>query len=120
MESSPQALHPRGGQDETTARGQEAPTRPTKPTAPTAPTAPTDAQPPLARQIAQLWERHLGSGGIGVDDDFFTRGGNSLIGIKIIEQVAQEYGVQLSVRDFYLAQTPARVAGLIEAGRAAA
>ncbi|MEU8465521.1 phosphopantetheine-binding protein [Streptomyces sp. NPDC029003] len=111
MESSPQALHPRGGQDETTARGQQAPTTPT---------TPTDTQPPLARQIAQLWERHLGSGGIGVDDDFFTRGGNSLIGIKIIEQVAQEYGVQLSVRDFYLAQTPARVAALIEAGRAAA
>ncbi|MFG2622731.1 phosphopantetheine-binding protein [Streptomyces sp. NPDC048507] len=105
MESSPQALHPRGGQDETDARPQQ---------------APADTPQPLAQRIAGLWERHLGSEGIGVDDDFFTRGGNSLIGIKIIEQVAQEYGVQLSVRDFYLAQTPARVAALIEAGRAAA
>jgi acyl carrier protein len=53
-----------------------------------------------------------------VDDDFFAVGGNSLIGIKIIDRVARDYGVELSVRDFYLAQTPARVAELIEQGRA--
>lgn len=55
---------------------------------------------------------------VGRDDDFFALGGNSLTGIKIIERVAQDYGVQLSVRDFYLAQTPARVAELIERERA--
>ncbi|MFD8981336.1 phosphopantetheine-binding protein [Streptomyces sp. NPDC059564] len=73
----------------------------------------------LAQEIAELWRQHLNSGEIGVDDDFFGRGGNSLSGIKIIEQVSEDYGVKLSVRDFYLAQTPARVAELIERGRAA-
>ncbi|MET9608858.1 phosphopantetheine-binding protein [Streptomyces sp. NPDC006512] len=104
MESSPQVLHPRGGQDETSQRQD----------------APPGAPVPLAQEIAELWGEFLTSGEVGVDDDFFVRGGNSLIGIKIIERVAQDYGVKLSVRDFYLAQTPARVAELIEQGRAAA
>ncbi|WP_328973716.1 phosphopantetheine-binding protein [Streptomyces sp. NBC_00239] len=74
----------------------------------------------LAQDIAELWGEFLADGKVGVEDDFFVLGGNSLTGIKIIERVAQDYGVQLSVRDFYLAQTPARVAELIEQGRAAA
>ncbi|WP_353947391.1 phosphopantetheine-binding protein (plasmid) [Streptomyces sp. HUAS MG91] len=74
----------------------------------------------LGHDIAKLWAQHLECAEVGVDDDFFTLGGNSLSGIKIIDQVAEEYGVRLSVRDFYLAQTPARVAALVEQGRAAA
>lgn len=71
----------------------------------------------LVREVAALWGEHLGGREVGPDDDFFALGGNSLTGIKIIDLVAQEYGVQLSVRDFYLAQTPTRVAELIEQGR---
>ncbi|MEV7729933.1 phosphopantetheine-binding protein [Streptomyces sp. NPDC087917] len=74
----------------------------------------------LAQEVADMWGEFLGNGKVGVDDDFFELGGNSLTGIKIIDQVSQDYGVQLSVRAFYLAQTPARVAELIEQGRAAA
>ncbi|MEG3631614.1 phosphopantetheine-binding protein [Streptomyces poriticola] len=68
-------------------------------------------------EINALWGEHLGCE-VGADDDFFALGGNSLIGIRIIERLVQQYGVELSVRDFYLAQTPARVAELIEQGRA--
>ncbi|MEU3597319.1 phosphopantetheine-binding protein [Streptomyces sp. NPDC006798] len=71
----------------------------------------------LAQEMAALWGEYLDNREVGPDDDFFALGGNSLIGIKIIERVTQEYGVELSVRDFYLAQTPARVAALIERGR---
>ncbi|MFJ4467369.1 phosphopantetheine-binding protein [Streptomyces sp. NPDC089424] len=70
------------------------------------------------REISQMWGEYLDGREVGADDDFFALGGNSLTGIKIIDRVARDYGVQLSVRDFYLAQTPARVAGLIEKGRA--
>ncbi|MEU5958568.1 phosphopantetheine-binding protein [Streptomyces sp. NPDC047525] len=65
-------------------------------------------------EISGLWGEYLSCDTVGSDDDFFALGGNSLIGIKIIERVSQEYGVELSVRAFYLAQTPARVAELIE------
>lgn len=72
----------------------------------------------LANEISALWGEYLDGCEVGVDDDFFTIGGNSLIGMRIIDRVIQDYGVELSVRDFYLAQTPARVAELIEQGRA--
>ncbi|KIF01772.1 hypothetical protein PL81_33725 [Streptomyces sp. RSD-27] len=74
----------------------------------------------LGQEIAALWGAHLGGREVGVEDDFFAIGGNSLSGIKIIEQVSEQYGVQLSVRDFYLAQTPARVAELVERARTGA
>ena len=104
MESSPQVVHQRGGQNGT----------------PEPRTEPPGAPAPLVQEISALWGAHLGGREVGPDDDFFALGGNSLSGIKIIERVAEDYGVRLSVRDFYLAQTPARVAELIEQGRAAA
>lgn len=97
MESWPR-VHQRGGQDEASA--------------------PQGAPVSLVREISALWGEHLDGCEVGADDDFFELGGNSLIGIKIIDRVTQEYGVELSVRAFYLAQTPARVAELIEQGRA--
>lgn len=102
MESSPQVIHRRGGQDETS-----------EPQA-----ASSGAPESLVKEVSALWEEYLDCAEVRAEDDFFVLGGNSLAGIKIIERVAQDYGVQLSVRDFYLAQTPARVAELIERGRA--
>ncbi|MEU1056783.1 phosphopantetheine-binding protein [Streptomyces sp. NPDC005876] len=78
---------------------------------------PPSAPESLVRDIAALWGEYLDPAEIGPDDDFFALGGNSLIGIKIIDRVAQDHGVELSVRDFYLAQTPARVAALVERER---
>ncbi|WP_227025812.1 phosphopantetheine-binding protein [Streptomyces fodineus] len=72
----------------------------------------------LVHEIAALWREYLDGCEVGADDDFFALGGNSLIGIRIIDRVARDYGVELSVRAFYLAQTPARVAELIARGRA--
>lgn len=71
----------------------------------------------LVQEVSALWEEYLNGRAVGADDDFFEVGGNSLIGIKIIDRMSRDYGVELSVRAFYLAQTPARVAELIEQGR---
>ncbi|WP_123970986.1 phosphopantetheine-binding protein [Streptomyces sp. TLI_185] len=101
MASLPQ-VHQRGGQDEA-SEGQA---------------APSSAPVSLVQEISALWEECLGGREVGAEDDFFTLGGNSLVGINIIERVLQDYGVKLSVRDFYLAGTPAMVAELIEQGRA--
>lgn len=80
--------------------------------------APSNAPVSLVQEISALWEECLSGRPVGAEDDFFALGGNSLAGIKIIERVVQDYGVRLSVRDFYLAGTPTRVAELIEQGRA--
>ncbi|MCL6672182.1 MULTISPECIES: phosphopantetheine-binding protein [Streptomyces] len=79
--------------------------------------APSDASVSLAHEISVLWGEYLDGREVGADDDFFALGGNSLIGIKIIDRMLRDYGVELSVRDFYVAQTPARVAELIAQGR---
>jgi acyl carrier protein len=79
-----------------------------------------DRRDVLGQEIADLWAEYLTGDEVGPDDDFFALGGSSLAGIKIIDRLAQEYGVRLSVRAFYLAQTPARVAELIDQGRAGA
>lgn len=81
-------------------------------------TAPSAVPLSLVREVSALWGEHFDGCEVGADDDFFELGGNSLIGIKIIDRVCRDYGVELSVRAFYLAQTPARVAELIEQGRA--
>lgn len=80
--------------------------------------ASSNAPVSLVQEIAALWGECLGGREVGAQDDFFALGGNSLTGIKIIERVTQDHGVRLSVRDFYLAGTPTRVAELIEQGRA--
>ncbi|WP_424643430.1 phosphopantetheine-binding protein [Embleya sp. AB8] len=80
--------------------------------------APSSTPGSLINEISALWGEYLDGREVGADDDFFAIGGNSLIGIKIIDRVSRDYGVDLSVRAFYLAQTPARVAELIEQGRA--
>ena len=72
----------------------------------------------FVQEVSAIWAECLGSPEVGADDDFFALGGNSLTGIKIIDRIAQDYGVEVSVRDFYLARVPARVAELIERGRA--
>lgn len=100
MESWPRVPQ-RGGQEE----------------APERQAAPSGAPASLVREISALWGEHLDGQEVGPDDDFFALGGNSLTGIKIIDRVSQDYGVELSVRAFYLAQTPARVAELIERER---
>ncbi|WP_199551428.1 acyl carrier protein [Streptomyces sp. N35] len=79
----------------------------------------SSAQASLVDEVAQLWAEFFTGREVGPEDDFFALGGNSMTGIKIIDRVAEDYGVQLSVRDFYLAQTPSRVAELIEQGRSA-
>lgn len=74
----------------------------------------------LVQEISEMWTDFLDGRKVEAGDSFFEIGGNSLIGIRILDRLSQTYGVQLSVRDFYLAQTPARVAELIELGKARA
>lgn len=81
-------------------------------------TEPSSASAALVEEITALWGEYLNGGEVGAEDDFFALGGNSLTGIKIIDRVSQDYGVALSVRAFYLARTPARVAELVEQERA--
>ena len=53
------------------------------------------AQPTQAK-LASIWGETLGVAGVGADDNFFALGGDSLLAIRLIHRVNQEFGTQLS------------------------
>lgn len=50
---------------------------------------------PLETRLVQIWEEIFGFGPIGIRDDFFLMGGDSLLGIRLLMRVEQECGVRL-------------------------
>lgn len=65
------------------------------------------------RLVAEAWQLLLDLDSIGVDDDFFELGGNSLIAVAIIAELADLSGVQLKPRHLYQHSTVAELAGLL-------
>ncbi|MFJ4559868.1 non-ribosomal peptide synthetase [Streptomyces massasporeus] len=70
---------------------------------------------PLSRELASLWQEVLGVEGIGVDDDFFQLGGNSLLAVRIVEQVNSAHGIDMTMRRFYLDPTVTGLAATVAA-----
>jgi amino acid adenylation domain-containing protein len=56
---------------------------------------------PLEEQIASTWAQVLGRERVGLQDDFFDLGGDSLLSVQILSALRQRYGVRISVRDFF-------------------
>ena len=52
---------------------------------------------------------------VGVEDDFFALGGDSLSAMRLVGRVCNALGVALSLRDFYSASTVGELASLIQA-----
>ena len=53
----------------------------------------------LQRSLAALWEEHLGVRPIGVHDDFFDLGGDSLLAVKMIAAVDDRLGLKMTGAD---------------------
>lgn len=60
-------------------------------------------------KIAQIWSQVLRLDTIGVDDNFFALGGNSLLATQVISRLHQAFEIKLSFLNFFSAPT---VAGL--------
>ncbi len=61
-------------------------------------------QPPRDRvefELARLWEELLGSGPISAQDDFFARGGHSLLAVRLCAQIEKQFGQRLSLRTIF-------------------
>lgn len=69
---------------------------------------------PLERQIAAVWLRVLKVDSIGVDDDFFERGGHSMLAIRLFYELEHELGRQLPLALLFQAPTIAGLAREIE------
>ncbi|GAD82059.1 non-ribosomal peptide synthetase [Nocardia asteroides NBRC 15531] len=68
--------------------------------------------------VAELFADLLGVAQVGLDDDFFRLGGNSLIATRAIARLHAAFGVRVDVRDFFDNPTVAVLAALVEGGAA--
>jgi len=79
--------------------------------APAALTAPRDE---LERDLARVWCEILELAEVGVDDDFFDLGGDSLMVSWVVVRIQDVLGVEVPMRALYEAPTIAALARLIE------
>ncbi|MFF0612267.1 non-ribosomal peptide synthase/polyketide synthase [Nocardia tengchongensis] len=70
------------------------------------------AETTLAALIGDL----LGGVTIGADDDFFARGGNSLLAMRLVARANAAFGAELSVRQVFEAPTVAELATRLTGG----
>ncbi len=60
---------------------------------------------PLHHQLVHIWEDLLGVRAIGIKDDFFELGGNSLLAIRLIDRIAQVCNIKLPLSTLFAGAT---------------
>jgi phthiocerol/phenolphthiocerol synthesis type-I polyketide synthase E len=68
----------------------------------------------LEEGLAALWTEALGIAPVGMHDNLFELGGDSLLAIRLLSRVRKAYGVELQPADFFKAPTVAELATLVE------
>ncbi|MEL6468397.1 MAG: amino acid adenylation domain-containing protein [Cyanobacteria bacterium J06623_4] len=63
--------------------------------------------------ITHLWETLLETHPIGIYDNFFEVGGNSLIAIQLLSQLQNTFAVELTIAQLFGALTPAKQAEMV-------
>jgi len=71
-------------------------------------------QSELQDKIADIWRQSLGIEDIGVEDDFFELGGDSLLVIQFVSRLSAMFSVELPLDKVYDQPTIAGIAGLLE------
>ncbi len=65
------------------------------------------------RALCVLWERLLGRSGIGIEDDFFVLGGDSVMAMSCLLEIEESFGRRLDPSAFVPTATVARLAHLL-------
>ncbi|MEN7334056.1 non-ribosomal peptide synthase/polyketide synthase [Pseudomonas aeruginosa] len=71
----------------------------------------------VERTLAEIWQDLLGVERVGLDDNFFSLGGNSIVSIQVVSR-ARQAGLQLSPRDLFQHQNIRSLALAAKAGAA--
>jgi len=66
------------------------------------------------RAVADIWADVLGVQRVGVHDDFFDLGGDSIRSLLVASRTAAAFDVALTPREVLVARTPATLAELVE------
>ncbi|MET7802654.1 condensation domain-containing protein, partial [Streptomyces decoyicus] len=65
------------------------------------------------RRTAEVWAEVLGVERVGVQDDFFALGGDSILSIRLTSRLAEAFGTDLTPRAVFTHPTPAALAALL-------
>ena len=65
--------------------------------------------------LARIWAALLGIPRIGIHDDVFDLGAHSLLAMRAVTQIRQEFDVNLQLRNLFERPTPAGLAEMIDA-----
>jgi amino acid adenylation domain-containing protein len=69
---------------------------------------------PIEAQLAAMWEEVLGLDGIGIADDFFELGGDSLLAMRLAARARAKLGREIDLRDLSGAPTIAALAEVLD------
>ncbi|AZL60489.1 SDR family NAD(P)-dependent oxidoreductase [Tabrizicola piscis] len=69
----------------------------------------------VERTLAGFWSELLGVAEVGVEDDFFTLGGHSLIAVRLFAMIRRQWKIDFPISVLFEAPTIARCAELIAA-----
>ncbi|HKV13052.1 MAG TPA: SDR family NAD(P)-dependent oxidoreductase, partial [Thermoanaerobaculia bacterium] len=68
----------------------------------------------LERDIAEIWQEVFAIERIGIEDDFFELGGDSLVALQLVSRLSDAIGLELRVRNLFEAPTIAALASYVE------
>lgn len=68
----------------------------------------------VQRKLAEVWQRVLAIEEIGINDDFFELGGNSLLATQLVMEMREAFRMSVPLRDFFEKPTVAALSAVIE------
>jgi thioesterase domain-containing protein/acyl carrier protein len=74
------------------------------------------ARTPMERKLASIWMELLNLDQIGINDDFYDLGGDSLLAVRAMSQVQETFGVFPNMQAFFPSVTIANLAKVLTGG----
>ncbi|HEY0610184.1 MAG TPA: amino acid adenylation domain-containing protein, partial [Chitinophaga sp.] len=71
----------------------------------------------MESMLAKIWEQILGMEQVGIHDNFFRMGGDSILSIRLVSRINKQFDVTLSIGQLYEAGTIAEISELVKDNR---